>query len=469
MLKILLLDERQESRADLAMSLMHAGFIVAVATGSQSAQEKLHQMEFDWLICGQEAPGGEVDDFLEIVRGEEIHADVLNLLLLCEDLPSPHPDTWPLLSAHHKPPSLKGEDVVRFLLQPEPEPAKLTAILPEPTMAGPLMIGGSANIQKVSRLIARIAQTDSTVLITGESGTGKELAAQSLHLQSPRANNNMVPINCGAIPEDLLESELFGHTKGAFTGATSHRKGRLALAQGGTLFLDEIGEMPLNLQVKLLRVLQEQTYTPLGSEKEVQADVRIVAATNQDLKTLIEQKTFREDLYYRLNVIPIHLPPLRERPSDIPELIHHFLRTFNERFASAVEGLTDEAMSAVLAYEWPGNIRELRNIVERMVILNEAPVLDIPDLPDHIQELAGVIPTFLEGAPGEQGPVLLPEEGLHFYDAVEQFEKSLIRQALDRTDWNKNKAAMLLNMNRTTLVEKIKKRAIERDKPDTKG
>ena len=323
------------------------------------------------------------------------------------------------------------------------------------------MIGESAAIQRVCRMIERVADTDSTVLISGESGTGKELVARTLHFNSPRKDRPMVAINCGAIPEQLLESELFGHERGAFTGASGTRIGRFEAAQGGTLFLDEVSEMKPALQVKLLRALQEREFERVGSNKTIHMDVRIVAATNQHLEQLVKEKKFREDLYYRLNVIPIEVPPLRDRVDDIPLLVAYFLERLNEEKGRNLLGFTEEAMALLCAYEWPGNIRELENIVERLVILEREGVVTPGALPDQIGK---------RSVTAAMGRVLLPDEGLNFDATVAEFEDALIVQALERSRWVKNRAAGLLGLNRTTLVEKIKKKQLEaRYHPDARA
>jgi transcriptional regulator with GAF, ATPase, and Fis domain len=245
------------------------------------------------------------------------------------------------------------------------------------------LVGASEPIQQVMEFVRKVADSDSTVMIQGESGTGKELVARMLHFNSLRKDRPLVPVNCGAIPENLLESELFGHEKGAFTGATHARMGRFELANGGTIFLDEIGEMSLPLQVKLLRVLQEREFERVGGNRTIHVDVRIVAATNQDLETLVEEKRFRKDLFYRLNVIPIVIPPLRERRSDIPLLIDHFLTHFNQTKHTEVSGLAPDALHPLTEYDWPGNIRELENMIERLVVLKKRGVLSIGDLPEN--------------------------------------------------------------------------------------
>ncbi len=313
------------------------------------------------------------------------------------------------------------------------------------------IVGESPAMQTVFSLIERVAPTDSTVLITGESGTGKELVARAIHEASPRASKPLVPVNCGSIPENLLESELFGHVKGAFTGALYSRPGRFSVAHRGTIFLDEIGDMSPHLQTKLLRVIQEQSFEPVGSTKTLQVDVRVIAATHQNLRKLIEEKKFRMDLYYRLNVIQIHLPPLRERTDDIPRLCEHFLRIYNRRLRGNIEGFDEEAMAYLKSYSWPGNVRELENLIERLVILKGEGIIGVRDIEDHSMDFE----------PESTTPVVnLPSEGICFRTAVSRFENELITQALQRTHGNKNKAADLLHLNRTTLVEKIKRRRL---------
>jgi DNA-binding NtrC family response regulator len=317
-------------------------------------------------------------------------------------------------------------------------------------------VGQSSIMQKVFDLIRRVANTDSTVLILGESGTGKELVAKALHFNSNRSSRAFVPVNCGAIPSELLESELFGHVKGAYTGAHMARVGRFTLAHQGSLFLDEIGTMPSSLQVKILRALQEKEFEPVGATKTVKSDCRVIAATNNDLELEVAEGRFREDLFYRLNVIPIHLPPLRERKEDIPLLIQHFVQRYNEKQNERILGVSKEAMDLLTAYPWPGNVREIENICQRMCILKGDGMIDVDDLPPKIKS-----PLASNSAYGGASFGDLPLEGLNFEEIVQDFENQLILRALERTNWNKNKAAQLLQMNRTTLVEKIKKRALQ--------
>jgi len=313
------------------------------------------------------------------------------------------------------------------------------------------VVGLSDSLVDVYRVIDRVADTQCTILITGESGTGKELVAKAVHKQSQRASKPFVAINCGAIPEALLESELFGHARGAFTGAHANKVGRIALAEGGTLFLDEIGEMPLSLQVKLLRVLQAREYSPVGDNRTLKADVRIVAATNVNLENAVLGGTFREDLYYRLNVIQLAVPALRERSEDVPLLAQHFLNKAQEKMGKGGNLEISRAAAQLLSeYQWPGNVRELENTIERAVLLCAGTNIDPRDLPQRVCGL---------GTEKRITP-RLPDTGIDLRNAVESFENQLIRQALERTKWNKKQAATLLGLNRTTLVEMLKRKRI---------
>lgn len=313
------------------------------------------------------------------------------------------------------------------------------------------IIGKSQSMLEVFETIRKVADTDATVLITGESGTGKELIAKAIHYNSSRRRFPFIPLNCGAIPHDLLESELFGHEKGAFTGAVSTRQGRFERADRGTIFLDEIGELPLHLQVKLLRVLQEKEFERVGGNRTIKVDVRIIAATNRNLEEAIENKTFREDLYYRLNVIPIYVPPLRERKGDIPLLVNHFLKKLSKTKRKNIIGVSKEAMEMLMNYNWPGNIRELENIIERTVILKEDEGLITPeDLPAKIRNTRNTGVFYFD----------IPKDGIDLPALLEELETRFIKKALDRAGGVKSKAAQLLGINRTTLIEKMRKRGM---------
>ena len=329
------------------------------------------------------------------------------------------------------------------------------------------MVGQSACLAEVLRVLAKVAPTDSTVLVTGESGTGKELLVRALHANSRRAGKPFVPVNCGAIPRELLESELFGHEKGAFTSAVRTRQGRFELAEGGTIFLDEIGEMDLSLQVKILRALQEKEYERVGGDKTLKADVRIVAATNRDLETEVAAGRFREDLYYRLNVIPLHLPPLRERGQDILLLADYFLGRFCRQKSRPTLTFSPEARGLVLGYPWPGNVRELENFMERLSILCDSEVVGTGDLPRKILDHAGVAPpppvAYVEA--GFRWPTLadLAEKSMGLKEFMDTLEEKLLIEALGKASGVKNQAAELLGIKRTTLIEKLKKRNMAGD------
>lgn len=335
------------------------------------------------------------------------------------------------------------------------------------------LAGESKVIQATRKLIQQVADSDATVLVLGESGTGKEVVARNLHYYSSRKTRPFVPVNCGAIPAELLESELFGHEKGAFTGALTARQGRFELAEGGTLFLDEIGDMPLTMQVKLLRVLQERTFERVGSNRTIECDVRIIAATHRHLETEIRENRFREDLYYRLNVFPIELPPLRERVDDIPVLVGDLIaRIENEKRGSV--RLTSSAFQSLKQYSWPGNVRELANLVERLAILNPYGVADAVDLPEKFQLNGGS--EVKQEASGigdwasrsdhqhldDESQTQIPEAGIDLKEHLSNLECDLIRRALDECNGVVAHAAKRLKMRRTTLVEKLRKYGLQR-------
>ena len=358
------------------------------------------------------------------------------------------------------------------------------------------LVGNSEPMQQVRFLIEQVAATAANVLILGESGTGKEVVARNIHNLSDRSKGPFVPVNCGAIPADLLESELFGHEKGAFTGAISTRKGRFEMAEGGTLFLDEIGDMPQPMQVKLLRVLQERTFERVGGAKSIKANVRIIAATHQHLEDMIKTNQFREDLYYRLNVFPIETPALRERKDDIPLLLQELISRFAAEQGQSVR-FTDKAIESLKEHPWAGNVRELSNLIERMIIMFGEQVVNVgqlplkyrhldvddyqPEYPEEIQEREAINELFsgfdydddedetassnIEPANGTQGKTVdvLPSDGLNLKDYLAELEVALIIQALDKNDWVVARSAELLGMRRTTLVEKMRKYNLQKD------
>jgi len=314
------------------------------------------------------------------------------------------------------------------------------------------IIGKSRKMREVFELVQKVADCNSTILLNGETGTGKGMVARAIHQNSKRRNKPFISINCGAIPENLLESELFGHVRGAFTGATSSKQGKFELADGGTILLDEIGDMSADLQVKVLKVLEEGEFEQVGGAKTINVDVRIIAATHRDLSEEVQKGNFREDLYYRLYVIPLMLPSLRDRKSDIPFLIAHFMEQSNRKNDRNVNEVDEGSLTMMMGYSWPGNVRELKNMMERLVVLKGAGKITAQDLPNELKSTHRFEPSTT---------IEISDEGICLNSAVTEFEKALILQSLEKTKWVKNKAAKLLQLNRTTLVEKIKRHHLQ--------
>jgi nitrogen regulation protein NR(I) len=331
----------------------------------------------------------------------------------------------------------------------------------------PPLVGEAPAMKAIYEIVGKVADSPSTVLVTGESGTGKELIAKALHRGSSRRDKPLIKVNCAAIPKDLVESELFGYERGAFTGAVGSKPGRFELADGGTLFLDEIGEVPVEMQVKLLRALQESEFERVGGIKTIRVDVRLIAATNRDLKSLIADGKFREDLYYRLAVVPIELPPLRERREDIPLLVRHFISKYDERLGKRVDGIEDEALQLLLGYAWPGNIRELENLMERSVLFADGPLILASALPDSLRERGPQAPVPI-AAVGPLGAIAAPS-GASMKEIVRQaqaeLERELIARALEETGGNVTRAAKRLQISRKSLQVKMKELGL-RGAPD---
>jgi DNA-binding NtrC family response regulator len=452
------IDDEELYRRALERILARVGHRVSCARDASEAMSVVSAEHLDLVLCDVRMPGIQG---LELVRQiHDVQPDLPCIVITGYGSAEASVDAlragafWYL----EKPFDQTSLDVIRRLVDQAIEHGRLKAenrLLQRQLRTRyrfENIVGSSPALRYALEMVEKVADSDSTVLITGESGTGKELFARALHYNSRRADRLLVTVNCGAIPEELLESELFGHVRGAFTNAVSHRQGRFSLAHGGTIFLDEIGDMSPNLQVKLLRVLQERTFEPVGSSKSVSVDVRVVAATNQDLPVAIREKRFREDLYYRLNVIPIEVPPLRERREDVPLLIRHFLDTLNAEKGRGVTGFEEQALERVLAHDWPGNVRELENLIERLVILRGEGEIRLEDLPPPFNSVRSPLRT---DAPR------IPSTGIPFNDVVDRFETDLILQALEQTHWNKQRAAQILGLNRTTLLEKIKKKGLE--------
>lgn len=455
-IKILVVDDDQTLRAALFRIFSRKGFQVITTSSMKEAEHVItNETHIDLALLDIKLPDGDGIEILKLVKQKYNDTPVIvltgfgsvDLAVEATKLGAYHFMTKPFNIEELNLLTDKALSHTRLMTENERLKNQLYS-----KYRFDNIIGQSDPIQKVLKLVEKVADSDSTILITGESGTGKELIAKAIHYNSPRASKAFVPINCGAIPGELLESELFGHVKGAFTGAINNRQGRFELANHGSIFLDEIGDLSMNLQVKLLRVLQERRYEQVGSAKTTETDVRVIAATNINLGEAVKDNKFREDLYYRLNVIPIYIPPLRERKVDIPILIHHFINTFNQKKNSRITGVSDVALRALTEYAWPGNIRELENFIERASILKREGIIDLEDIPDHFN--SGLHTSY------HALPTDIPEDGIDFNSAIDTYENQLIMNALNKTGWNRNQAAALLKLNRTTLVEKIKKKGL---------
>jgi DNA-binding NtrC family response regulator len=451
---VLVVDDEVVFRSSLVRHLEDLGYEVGAAGDADSGLQMLLARSYEVVLTDLRMPGTDGIEFVRRVR--KVDPDVLTIVLTAFGSTEQSLDAfdagafWFIDKERSQRVEIFGRLVEKAL---EHRRLRVRNVQLQRQLEARYgfanVIGRSESLSVTLELVRKVADTEATVLVLGESGVGKELIARALHFNSRRADQPFVPVNCGAIPEELLESELFGHVRGSFTGAFRDREGRFASADGGTLFLDEIGDMSSTLQTKLLRVLQEREFEPVGSSRTRRVDVRIVAATNQNLPALIREGRFREDLYFRLNVVPIEVAPLRERREDIPLLVKHFVDVQRRNYPE-VEGISDGAVKRLTEHDWPGNVRELESLVERLVILKQSGWITEADLPPDVG-----------GQPPELRRVALPEEGVDFTAVVEAFESDLIRQALDATSWNKKQAADLLNLKRTTLVEKIRSKAIE--------
>ncbi|MBU0565510.1 MAG: sigma-54 dependent transcriptional regulator [Gammaproteobacteria bacterium] len=481
--KILLIDDDHDRRRDLAVIL---NFLSEdhLACSSSEWQEAVAGLESSRVVNGVmlgdvSSKGGAVDLIKQMGKWDEN----VPLMLIGEPAPADWPDDLRrrVLTSLEMPPSynklldsLHRAQVYREMY----DQAKSRGRQREPNLFRSL-VGTSRAVQHVRQMIEQVADTEASVLILGESGTGKEVVARNLHYHSKRRQGPFVPVNCGAIPAELLESELFGHEKGAFTGAITARAGRFELAEGGTLFLDEIGDMPLPMQVKLLRVLQERTFERVGSNRTQNADVRIIAATHKDLEKMIEEGTFREDLYYRLNVFPIEMAPLRERVEDIPLLMNELISRMEHEKRGSIR-FNSAAIMSLCRHDWPGNVRELANLVERMAIMHPYGVIGVMELPkkfrhvdDDDEQYATSLHDEMEERAAISAPMVVPEaqamlpiEGLDLKEYLGNLEQGLIHQALEDAGGVVARAAERLRIRRTTLVEKMRKYGMNRRDDD---
>jgi DNA-binding NtrC family response regulator len=429
--RILVIDDERSIREFLTILLEREGHSVTTAESVDEAKTQLAEGGHDLVICDLKLPDGSGLEVLEEARRRQL--SVQFIIITAHTTPQHALESLRAGAAEYVSKPFDVEDLKTIINKLLDRRGK-----PEPEVDVPEFIGSSPPINRLLQLVPRVAATPSSVLITGESGTGKELLAKAIHAASSQASGPFLSINCGALPEGLLESELFGHVRGSFTGAIRDHNGLFAQADSGTVLLDEVGEMTAATQVKLLRVLQERRIRPVGGQREIEVDVRVIAATNRDLQREVQDGRFREDLFYRLNVIHLHLPPLRQRTEDIPELARHFVKGTCERFGLPERRLTADAIHVLQAYSWPGNVRELENIVERTVALEPTEIISSGSLPEH-----------LRGAPQEHHVTAtsLPEQGIDLEEYLEGQRLSLMRQALDRAGGQQKRAAELLRLS----------------------
>jgi len=459
---VLVIDDDETICELLNESLAEDGFQVESAPSAEEALVKVRQVPYDAIVTDLNLPGLKGTDVVRqaltiypnaiivVMTGAgSIAAAVECMKLGAYDFLSKPFDILALTDLLKGAINERMERARRRSRSTGPLDLQAALAEAEADLAPESMIGISAGMREVFELIEIVARSNSTVLVTGETGTGKELVARELHRRSRRANQAFVGLNCAAIPETLLEDELFGHVKGAFTGANSARAGRFEQAQHGTLFLDEIGCINLQIQAKLLRVLQEREIERLGDSKTIKCDVRIIAATSADLEGMIDENTFRRDLYYRLNVIPIRMPPLRSRPEDIPPLVDHFVRKYSDEAGFGEQAVSHLAIKRLMSFDWPGNVRELENAIERAVVLSRGRGEILPtDLP---AEVVG------ERIPDLISQIRVPEGGINLEDVLASVERELLRQSLHMASGNQSQAAELLGLKRTTFLDKMKR------------
>ncbi len=444
--KILVVDDERGMREFLDIMLKNDGFDVETASGGKEAFEKIEEKFFDIVICDVKMP--QIDGLAVLRKVKETWPDTAVIMITAYASAETAVEAMKEGALDYITKPFKVEEV-RVILKKAMERRSLekeNELLKKQVRkwdSQAAIVGRSPAMQKVFSLVQKVANTPTNVLITGESGTGKELVAKAIHYESSRADRPFVAIHCGAIPENLIESELFGHIRGAFTGAIQNKIGLLEMADGGTVFLDEVGEIPLHMQVKLLRFLQERCFRRVGSTENIQVNVRIICATNKVLEREVEEGSFREDLYYRLNVIQIQMPRLAERREDIPLLSEHFVKKYARELNRKIQKVSDEALQILMNYSYPGNVRELENILERAVALETSSVITPDSLPSEL--LNGTRRSLHPGR--EWTPLQLPEEGVHLENMVEDIERALIRQALERTHGVKKKAANLLHVS----------------------
>jgi two-component system response regulator AtoC len=453
--RVLIVDDEKNMRHMLQVMLKKAGYNAETVADGVEGLDLMEKNDFDFILCDLRMPNMDGMTFLK--KSRETYPEQTFIMMSAYGTIDTALDAMKIGAYDYISKPFKQDEVLLTLKKAEErerlkrENIKLQDKIKkiEQKYSFGNIVARSEAMAQVFDLVEKVADHKTTVLITGESGTGKELIAKAIHSNGGRASATMVSINCGGIPENLLESELFGYKKGAFTDATKNKLGRFEEADGGTIFLDEIGELPLALQVKLLRVLQEEEITPLGSTGSKKIDVRVITATSKDLYWEVEESRFREDLFYRINVMKIHLPPLRERRGDIPLLIGYFIDIFNKKLTKNIEGLSSEAMPILMGYSWPGNIRELENVMERAVLLAKGRWITPADLPPAVTS-------------DQRVPLSVsPEDTLSIKKASRRMERDLIQKALELTGGNRTKASKILEISRPILISKIKEYKLE--------
>ena len=449
---LLIVDDEPALREAIAERLTDHGFIVEQAGSGEDALQRLSDFAFDVILTDLRLPG--IDGRHVLDAAMERYPDIIAIVITGYGTVKDAVEAIKQGASDFITKPFQFDALLHVLNSAleqrrlKTENAYLRSQLEERYRIDGL-VGRSAVMRSLFQLLETVAATSSTVLVTGETGTGMDRSARAIHHNSPRRTNRFVALNCSAIPETLLEAELFGHVRGAFTGAVGTRQGRLEQAHKGTLFLDEVGTMSPALQAKLLRVLQEREFERVGDSHTIKIDVRVIAATHSDLAKMVADGTFREDLYYRLNVIPVQLPPLRERREDIPLLVQHFLSKLSADSGRPAVTMSQESMRRLMAYHWPGNVRQLENAVERALAFSHGrSQIDVQDLAPELQN---------DGPPTDGAEVWFPDDGLDFERYIDNVELALIRRSLERTRGNKRQAAKLLNLKRTTLIEKLKR------------
>ncbi len=458
--KILVVDDERGMRELLTIMLQKEGFDVSSAAGGQEALENISQRTYDIVITDIKMPNITGIDVLKAVK--ETSPETIVIMITAYASTETAMDAMKLGAYDYINKPFKIEEIkliVRNAFERRrlrEENLLLKRKIQEWTASGVIggIVGKSPSIMRMVELIVKVADSPSNILITGESGTGKELVARAIHNYSNRKDSSFVAINCNAIPEGLLESELFGHVKGSFTGATTSKEGLFEVANNGTIFLDEIGDIPHSFQVKLLRVLEDRTFKRVGGTQEIKVDVRVVAATNKDLKKAVAEGNFREDLFYRLNVIPLEMPPLRERRGDIPLLVEHFVAKHNRILGRNIKSVSEDAMRRLVNSPWKGNVRELENVIERIITLGSGPLIELKSVEECLQ---GSVPY--------KSPLSIdvPPEGIDLEGILNDIEKSLLLKALDKTRWIKKDAAELLHLDFRSFRYRLSKYNISKD------